>query len=90
MREDSFSFALVRTLVAEDKFKAQARAILEGCPFNMEDAIAADLREADLENAHLRRELSWALEMLERHSDSDEMRQRLDRIRKSLAGSDKS
>ena len=89
MREDSCSIALVRTLMAEDRFKAQARAILEGCPFNMEDAIAADLREADLENAQLRRELSWALDMLERQSDSDEVRQRLERIRRSLAESDK-
>ncbi len=76
--------------MTEDKFKAQARAILEGCPFNMEDAIATDLREAELKNEQLRRELAWALEMLEHHSDSDEVQQRLKRIRKSLSRSEKS
>ena len=56
--------------MTEDKFKAQARAILEGGPFNTEDAIADDLRQADAENQRLRRELSWALELLERHAPS--------------------
>ena len=64
--------------MTEDKFKAQARAILEGCPFNTEDAIADDLRQADAENQRLRRELSWALEMLERHVRSKEV---LDQVR---------
>lgn len=64
--------------MTEDKFKAQARAILEGCPFNTEDAIADDLRQAAADNQRLRRELSWALEMLERHAQSKEV---LDQVR---------
>ncbi|HSS65390.1 MAG TPA: hypothetical protein VLS27_13225 [Gammaproteobacteria bacterium] len=59
--------------MAEDKFKAQARAIIEGCPFNMEDAIADDLREADARAQQLRRDLCWALDMLEQHVNSSEI-----------------
>lgn len=71
--------------MSEDKFKAQARAILEGCPFNMEDAIAHDLREAEMENQRLRQELAWALKVLENRADSDELRQQVREKQRSLA-----
>lgn len=71
--------------MAEDKFKAQARAIIEGCPFNMEKAIAGDLRQADSENQRLRKELTWALETLERHANSIELRDQVREKLKSLA-----
>lgn len=71
--------------MSTDKFKAQARAILEGCPFNMEDAIAEDLREADAENQRLREELVWALEILEQQAGSDELRKMVKEKRRSLA-----
>lgn len=71
--------------MAEDKFKAQARAIIEGCPFNMEQAIADDLRAADAENQRLRRELSWALEMLQRHVESSEVLEQVHEKRKALS-----
>ena len=71
--------------MTEDKFKAQARAILEGCPFNMEDAIAEDLREADAENQRLREELVWALDHLEKRAGSDELRERVNEKRRALA-----
>lgn len=71
--------------MAEDKFKAQARAILEGCPFNMEDAIADDLREADAENQQLRKELSWALKMLEQNAGTTELREQVRKKRELLA-----
>jgi hypothetical protein len=75
--------------MAEDKFKAQARAIIEGCPFNMEQAIADDLREADAENQSLRRELSWALETLEQHVDSPVLQQQIREKQKLLAQAEK-
>ncbi len=71
--------------MSEDKFKAQARAILEGCPFNMEDAIADDLRQADAENQRLREELAWALDHLEKRAGSDELRNRVKEKRHALA-----
>lgn len=71
--------------MAEDKFKAQARAIIEGCPFNMEDAIANDLREAEMENQRLREDLAWALKMLEQRADSRELMEQLKEKRKALA-----
>lgn len=71
--------------MSEDKFKAQARAILEGCPFNMEDAIAEDLRQADAENQRLREELAWALDHLETRAGSDELRERVQEKRRALA-----
>ncbi len=71
--------------MAEDKFKAQARAILEGCPFNMEDAIADDLRQADAENQQLRKELSWALKMLEQNAGTTELREQVRKKRELLA-----
>ncbi len=71
--------------MTEDKFKAQARAIIEGCPFNMEDAIADDLREADAVNQSLRGELSWALDMLERHAKSTEVIEKVREKRKLLS-----
>lgn len=71
--------------MAEDKFKAQARAILEGCPFNMEDAIADDLREADAENQQLRKELSWALKMLEKNAGTTQLREQVRKKRGLLA-----
>ena len=71
--------------MSEDKFKAQARAILEGCPFNMEDAIADDLREADMENQRLRVELAWALENLEQQAGSDDLRRQVEEKRRALA-----
>lgn len=71
--------------MAEDKFKAQARAIIEGCPFNMEQAIADDLREADAENQSLRRDLSWALETLAQHVGSPELRQQIRQKQEMLA-----
>lgn len=76
--------------MTEDKFKAQARAIIEGCPFNMEDAIADDLREAEAENQRLREVLSWALEMLERHADSREVLEKVRDKRMALSGKFKS
>lgn len=75
--------------MAEDKFKAQARAILEGCPFNMEDAIADDLREAEMENQRLRQDLAWALKTLEQHADSSELLEQVREKRKSLAQQEK-
>lgn len=75
--------------MAEDKFKAQARAILEGCPFNMEDAIANDLREAEMENQRLREDLAWALKMLEQRADSRELMEQLKEKRKALAQKEK-
>ncbi len=75
--------------MAEDKFKTQARAILEGCPFNMEDAIATDLREAELENQRLREDLAWALKMLEQRADSRELMEQLKEKRKALAQKEK-
>ncbi len=74
--------------MAEDKFKAQARAIIEGCPFDMEQAIADDLREADAENQSLRRELSWALETLAQHVDSPGLQQQVREKQKMLAQSE--
>ena len=71
--------------MSEDKFKAQARAILEGCPFNMEDAIADDLRQADNENQRLREELAWALENLEQQTGSDDLRRQVEEKRRALA-----
>lgn len=71
--------------MAEDKFKAQARAIIEGCPFNMEQAIADDLREADAENQSLRRDLSWALETLAQHVGSPELQQQIRQKQEMLA-----
>ena len=71
--------------MSEDKFKAQARAILEGCPFNMEDAIADDLRAADAENQRLREELAWALEKLEQQAGSDELLRQVEERRRALA-----
>jgi hypothetical protein len=71
--------------MAEDKFKAQARAVIEGCPFNLEQAIADDLREADAENQSLRRDLSWALETLAQHVDSPELQQQIRQKQKMLA-----
>lgn len=75
--------------MAVDKFKAQARAILEGCPFSMEDAIANDLREAEMENQRLRSDLAWALDILEQRADSRELRQQLKKKRKALAPKEK-
>ncbi len=75
--------------MSDDKFKAQARAIVEGCPFNMEDAIADDLREADAENQRLREELAWALELLEKQAASDELRERVKEKRRALASKEK-
>lgn len=57
--------------MADDKYRSQARAIIEGCPFNMEEAIANDLREADRENQRLRKELAWALDALEKNAGAD-------------------
>lgn len=74
--------------MAEDEFKAQARAIIEGCPFNMENAIADDLREADRENRRLRRELAWALDALEQGAVSNEILERIRRLRSSMKGTD--
>ena len=71
--------------MSDDKFKAQARAIIEGCPFNMEDAIADDLREADALTRSLREELSWALDMLERHAKSSELMEKVREKRKLLS-----
>jgi hypothetical protein len=71
--------------MAEDKFIAQARAIIDGCPFHMEQAIADDLREADAEKRSLRRDLSWALELLARHVGSPELRQQVREKRRLLA-----
>jgi RNase H-fold protein (predicted Holliday junction resolvase) len=76
--------------MAEDKFKAQAQAIVEGCPFNMEDAIADDLRQADAENQRLRKELWWALEMLERHATSTELIEKVREVRSLLSQEEKS
>jgi len=59
--------------MTEDKFKAHARGIIEGCTFSMEDAIADDLREADALNQGLPGELLWALDMLERQAKSSEL-----------------
>jgi hypothetical protein len=77
-------------LMAEDKFKAQARAIIEGCPFHMEEAIADDLRLADAENQQLRRDLLWALEMLERHLTATELLDQVREKRRTLSKTGKS
>ena len=71
--------------MTEDKFKAQARAIVEGCPFNMEEAIADDLRQADTENQRLRSELLWALKTLERHVTATELLEKVREKRKKLS-----
>ncbi|MDH3315492.1 MAG: hypothetical protein OER43_06960 [Gammaproteobacteria bacterium] len=75
--------------MAEDKFKAQARAILEGCPFNMEDAIANDLREAEMENQRLREDLAWALKILEQRADSNDLREQVWKKRALLTRQEK-
>ncbi len=75
--------------MTEDKFKAQARAIIEGCPFNMEDAIADDLREADMENQRLREDLAWALDLLEQGAGSDELLRQVKEKQQFLAQKDK-
>lgn len=75
--------------MVKDKFKAQARAILEGCPFNMEDAIANDLREAEMEKQRLREDLAWALEILEQRADSKDLLEQVREKRRLLTGQEK-
>lgn len=50
----------------------------------MEDAIAADLREAGLEIQRLRLDLAWALDALEQRVDSDDLLARIRKKRSAL------
>jgi hypothetical protein len=59
--------------MSDDKYTEQARAIFDGCPFNVTDGVADALREADAENQRLRAWQKQALAVLaecEQSSDS--------------------